>query len=315
MSDFNGVLSKLGLGEETSAYGTAATATEMLRMLSESISPEIARVSSPILDGTAAQREDRRGNKSVAGDIEIEMDYDNNDLLFEAAFGSEALGVYDLVDTEHLSLTVWLEKTVSRFRGIGAKVDSFVFSAAAGENWKCTFNLKCKDSDRVATAFAAISLTASEPWNFDSTKIRLADIVNALTDNDEIFMSNAAIEVSHNLSDGTHVSNSDLTLEHLKSDFREVKITGELARYDSDQFATWEAAETLLQMDFTIPGSIGSNSALIQLPVCKITQIPNVPVAGPGPAGVPIELTAYINASRNSFISAVTKEVRLTIVT
>jgi len=314
VSTFNGVLGKLGIGEETSAYGTVATATEMLRLLSEGISPEIARVASPILDGTAAQREDRRGNKTVAGDLEIEMDYDNNDLLFEAAFGSESSGVYDLVETEHLSLTLWIEKTVSRFQALGAKINSFTLAGSAGENWIGTFNFKSKDSDRVATAFAGISLTSSEPWAFDSTKIRLAIQDAALDDDDQIYMTNASIEINHNLDDGAYRSNSDLPLEHLKSGFREIKVTGEIARYDTDQYATWEAAETLLQMDFTIPGT-GSNNALIQLPVLKITQIPNVPISGPGPAGVPIELTAYLNAARNTNLSAITKEVRLTIET
>lgn len=314
MSIFNGVRGKLGIGEEVSAYGTAATATEMLRMLSESISPEIARVSSPILDGTAAQREDRRGNKTVAGDIEIEMDYDNNDLLFEAAFGAESSGVYDLVETEHISLTLWIEKTVSRFRAIGAKVNSFALAGSAGENWIGTFNFKSEDSDRVATAFAGISLTASEPWAFDSTKIRLANLDNVIADGDQIYMTNVSIEVNHNLDDGAYRSNSDLPLEHLKAGFREIKVTGEIARYDTDQYATWEAAETLLQMDFTIPGT-GANTALIELPVLKITQIPNVPISGPGAAGVPIELAGYLNASRNSDMSGVTKEIRLSIVT
>ena len=127
MSTFNGVLGKLGVGVE-SPYGSAATATEMLRLLSEGLSPEIARVTSPILDGTAAQREDRRGNKSVNGSCEIELDYDNIEKILTACFGNHAGGVYTLVDTEHDSLTVWLEKTVSRFRGIGGKVDSFVLA-------------------------------------------------------------------------------------------------------------------------------------------------------------------------------------------
>jgi len=314
MSNFNGVLSKLGIGEEVVAYGTAATATAMLRLLSESISPEIARVASPILDGTAAQREDRRGNKSVSGDIEIEPDYDNYDLLFEAAFGSAAIGVYTFVETEHLSLTIWLEKTVSRFRALGAKVNSFTFSGAAGENWKCSISFKANDSDRVATAFAAIAITSSEPWAFDSSKVRLGDLGNALTDDDQIYLSSLSIECSHNLEDGVYHSNADIPLEHLKGGFRGVKVMGEVARYDTDAYATWEAAETLLQMDITIPGS-GSNSALIQIPVLKIAQIPNVPISGPGPAGIPLELTAYLNASRNASMAAITKELALTITT
>ena len=124
MSDFNGVLAKCGIGEE-SPHGTAATATEMQRILSESISPEIARISSPILDGNAAAREDRRGNKTVDGSLEIELDYDNNTKILQACFGAVAAGVFTLKTAEHIAFTIWLEKTVSRFRGIGAKVDSF----------------------------------------------------------------------------------------------------------------------------------------------------------------------------------------------
>lgn len=313
MSNYNGVLSKCGLGEETVAYGTAATATEMQKLLSESISPEISRVASPILDGTAAQREDRRGNLAVAGDIEVELDYDNNDLLFEAAFGNAAGGVYTLIETEATSLTVWIEKTVSRMRALGAKVNSFTLAGSAGENWMGTFSIKAQDSDIVATAFASISLTSSEPWAFDSSKIRLGTLDDALTDNDQIYMINISIEVNHNLEDGIYRSNSDNPLEHLKGGFRDVKISGEIARYDTDQYATWEAAETQLQMDITIPGS-GSNNALIEFPVLKISQVPNVPVGGPGPAGIPIEFMAYLNSSRNSYIDA-TKEIRLTITT
>ena len=92
-----------------------------------------------------------------------------------------------------------------------------------------------------------------------------------------------------------------------------MKITGEISRYDTDQYATWEAAQTLLQMDINIPGA-GANNALIELPVVKISQIPTTNIAGPGPAPIPIELMAYLNSSRNSFMTP-TNEIRLTLVT
>lgn len=313
MSTFNGVLSKLGIGEE-STHGAAVAATEMLRLINESISPEIARVSSPILDGTVAQREDRRGNKTVAGGFTVEPDYDNIDKIFEACFGAAAAGVYDFTNTENISLSIWIEKTVSRFRALGAKVDSFTLSGAAGENWMLEVNVKAKDSDRVATAFASISLTSSEPWAYDSSKIRLAALGAAIDDDDQIYMSDIAIAVTHGLDDGQYHSNSDNPLEHLKANFREVKISGNIARYDTDQYATWEAAETQLQMDVTIPGA-GSNNALFQFPIVKLTTIPIVPVAGPGPAPIPVEFLAYVNASRNSDMAAVTNEMKLTITT
>lgn len=321
-----GFKGKLGIAEQVDfTTGIAVgSVSSMIPFLSESLSPEIARISSNVIDGAAGQRADRRGNQNVNGGIDVELDFTNLTTLLKACFGSESSGTFTFIDTEHTPLTMLIEKTVSRFRAIGAKCDSFSLAGNAGENWMLSSQWKCYNADRSATAFPSISLAAREPWKFDGTKIRLNRISDgALADNShQIYATNISIEVAHGLEEPKFVSrssNANLPIEPLKANWREVKVMLTMARYEDtanitnvEELIDWEAAESKLQMDITVTGS--SNSCVMRFPHMKITQIPNINVSGPEPSEVPIELVGFINNSDNALTNMTfSEEMRLII--
>ena len=324
-----GFLGKFAIKEQPAfetgiAFNNWVTSAYLLPTLSESFSPEIARIPSPILDGTAGQRADRRGNKAISGSMDLELDYLNINTILKACFGSATAGTYTFVDTEHTSIGFLIEKTVSRFRVIGAKCDSFTIGAGQGENWKLTSNWKGFDADRDATAFPALTLNSHDPWKFDTTKIRLSRISDGdLADGShQIYVTNISIEANHMLGEPVYVTrsaNANKTIEVLKSGFREVKITLTFPRYEDtanitnvSELIDWEEADSALQMDITITGT--ANTAIIRIPHIKISQIPNVSISGPEPGTVSIELIAFVNNSVNTNTNMTfTEEARLII--
>jgi hypothetical protein len=324
-----GFLGKFAIKEQSAfetgiAFNNWATSAYLLPVLSESFSPEIARIPSPILDGTAGQRADRRGNKSIAGSLDLELDYLNVNTILKACFGSVSSGTYTFIDTEHTSVGFLIEKTVSRFRVIGAKCDNFSIGAGQGENWKLSSSWKGFDADRDATAFPSLTLNSHDPWKFDLTKIRL----NRISDGDladgshQIYVTNINFEASHMLEEPIYVTrsaNANKTIEVLKSGFREVKITLTFPRYEDtanitnvSELIDWEAADSALQMDITIAGT--ANTAVFRIPHIKIAQIPNLNISGPEPGTVSVELMAFVNNSVNTNTNMTfTEEARLII--
>jgi hypothetical protein len=330
MSVSIGFLGKFAIKEQSDfetgiAFNNWVTSAYLLPVLSESFSPEIARVPSPILDGTAGQRADRRGNKSISGGLELELDYLNINTILKACFGSVNAGVYTFVDTEHTPVGFLIQKTISRFRVIGAKCDNFSLSGSQGDNWKLASSWKAFDNDRSSSdAFPSLTLNSHDPWRFDSTKIRLSRISdgNLADGSHQIYVTDVNIDVNHQLQEPIYVTrsaNANKTIEMLKSGFREVKISLTFPRYEDtanitniSELIDWEAADSALQMDIVIAGS--ANTATIRFPHIKLSNIPNVNISGPEPGTVSIELMAYVNNSVNTNTNMTfTEEMRLII--
>jgi len=266
----SGLSAQLGIAEE-STYGTPVTVTRFYEYLSEGLALEIERIESQALrSGTRIQRSDRwsSGQKSVGGDVEMELANKSFGLLFKHMLGAVTSAQPDAGGNptvwEHTfspgdlptSLTVQVGRTdvggtTRPFTYHGCRVASWKIEAAVGEIAKVSATLLGEDEDTVTALAPASYPSATALMTFVNGSLSLAGGAHDV----KAF----SLEADNGLADDRYFLGSQLRKQPLEADMRE--YTGELGTEFQDltaynRFVTGtEAALVLLFEGATISGA------------------------------------------------------------
>jgi hypothetical protein len=164
-----------------STWGTAATVTTFIPLVSETLKSEINPVESAGILATRqvmTTQQWYQGNKTVAGDIQHEMYDQSMGVLLRAAFGTVqtttagGTGVHTFwPTTPSVSFTTQVGRpttygSVIPFTYEGCKINSWELAAAAGEipTWGMSITA---EEERMGTALASVSYASNvKPWRF-----------------------------------------------------------------------------------------------------------------------------------------------------
>ena len=305
-----GILSKCGVGLNAS-WGAAWTAVDtLIPFSSESLEKTIAKIDDASLTGIGGMKKADAGLISLPGDLSGDLDYYNWGKVLEAALGSVATGVYDIVDTNSKVLRLEFEKVTSRWRIGSAKVNRLVISGQKGEAVKITVGLVGDDLTRSSTTFPSLSLAGSSRVLFHQGTFRFADTVDALASGDAVGLESFELTFERNFKTDDYTNQARTILEPKENGFRRVTLRVKLPRYEADTFIDWKDNGTDVQADMVFTD--GTKTFKIEIPQMLAFEGFNANIGGPDI--VPLEGTfeCYVNTD-NSTMSAVTKEFRITI--
>ena len=186
MATGTGLDAQIGYVAE-SAWGTAATVTRFLPLVSETMKKEIAPIeSADIITGRQVMTTEQwaQGNASVGGDIQHEFYVDSSGLLLRAAFGTVSTSgtIHTFWPTApSVSLTTQVGRpttygSVIPFTYEGCKVQSWELAASAGEFFTWGMTLVAEE-ERMGTALASASYASNlRRWNFSSAVLSVAGV-------------------------------------------------------------------------------------------------------------------------------------------
>lgn len=310
-----GLKAKAGI-DPAASWGEAWSAsTILLPFVSENITKNFDRMMSKALVGQVGQHESQQGRQLVSGDLVIDLDYNNAELL-EYAFGSEAGGVFTLADDLPM-FHLEIDKGAERYRFQSCKVNQMTITGSAGSEdpIQVSMNITAYACTRTATAFTGgLSLATADRAYFEDIGTMEFDLISGtLTTADHKPISSFELVINHNLqTDGRDTSIPDNVLEPLRNDFRVVKLKCGLARNTTaaQAMATYAEDDSRIQGELNMTS--GSGTAVWQFPQGKVVNPPQMNVGGPGVISSEVEIEWYPNTN-NSNMAAVTDQVRVTI--
>jgi len=318
MADATGILSKMGVKSVGSWAAAYAAVDTQIPYVTEGITQAYTYIENNSLDGGAGMKPHDQGVQALQGPTSHHLDYNNFGLILEAAFGAVAGGVYTF-SADNLNKWLWLEfeKQVSRWRIGAAKIQKLVITGEAGGVVNLNIDWECRDVDRNATAFPAISTTGLE------TRVRMTDLVfRAETvasgppgGGDEYKVNKFELEIDNALvpddyATQTTAGDQKFPLEPIRSGFRVCTLKLGFARYAADTWHAWKDADTAIQADAVF--TRGGESITLDLPELRITGGLDSTIGGPERIQNEVELRAYMPASTNPLYTG--GEVRLTVV-
>jgi len=317
MSLGQGFLSTAGIKAETSWGEAWAAVDTAIPYLNESLVSTYDRSADVSLLGSAGMAQDEATIQNVSGDISFYLDYElNHGIILKAALGAESSDVYTLTDTLQASgnmFRIEFDKSVSRWRAAGCKVNNLTLSSAAGaDNFlTATASLVAKSLSRSSDSFPAITVSGQTNILHSHLTFRLADKADALDSGDEMGVSSVNLSINNNLqADAKDSSSSSAILEPVRNGFRETMFDVELPRYTADTIQDWKDNDTILQADLTYTN--GVNTLLIEIPELKIMGGVDANIGGAEVIPLTVNMKAMRNSS-DSIMSAITDEVRITL--
>jgi hypothetical protein len=189
----SGLGSQLGFGLETT-YGTATTINKFLPMLNESLTQEIERIQSEgIIPNNTTWRSDQwaPGNKTVGGDVGVEL-YDHGlGVLFRAIMGNSVvtgtnpyIHTYAPGDLANDSLTFQVGRpqvngTVQAFTYKGCQVASWEMACSEGEIATLGLTLAGREEDTTIALATPVIPTALKPMSYNHGTISIGGVAVA----------------------------------------------------------------------------------------------------------------------------------------
>lgn len=284
-----GALIKAGVIAE-STWGTVLEVTELLPLLGgEDLDSFYEHLKSNALTGSAAQRIPAQGMRTTQGKLPIQLRYSASYAFFLHFFGTDNAtpipDQYELDDSiEGNGLTVAVDKAVSVWDAYGVKASKLTFSVDDGKIIY-TADVTAKGMNEVSTATTSGELAAltntDDDVLFSELAFRIGDTANILASpTDDVVIKDFTLSIDRK-HDYVHGSGSREPLEQLMSDWREAELKFTVSRYTTNQYRTWQNAQTPLQADLTFTGA-GSNAIVIDIAEMVIPRAEsNVKDAGP----------------------------------
>jgi len=309
-----GLKGQAGFAAASSWGATFVPATTMIPFVSESITKNFDRMMSKALIGQAGEHESEVGRQIVAGDLVMDLDYNNLGLL-EYALGDLTTGTYSLtMDLPMFHLEI--DKGVQRYRFQSCKVNQVTIAGSAGaeDPITVTLNVIAYSATISGSTFPSLSLsTPTRAWFEDLSMFRIGDLADALAPGDELGISSFELVCNHGLqADGKDSSNQANVLEPIRNEFRQVTAKFGLARNSSDaeNIADLCAAGTRVQAQLALTN--GSDSFTVYLPQGKVTVPPHMNVSGPGVISSEFETSWHYN-NDNSNMSTREDQVEIVV--
>lgn len=292
--DSLGFLSKMAavsVADWDSSYTASGIAG--IPFLSESLSVAYERIQIDSLIGYGGREPSEQGNQMVEGTTEHELDFDNFELLFEAAFGALGGGVFSIVDRLDEFLFLEFEKQTARYRFGAAKCTKFTISGEKGGLIKCTFDWVVKDFDDNATAWqAGATIDTSLKARFLDVDFWLADQADALTSGDRFAIDSFEFTFERGLKADDYVATGTAATAKLPIDAVEGgRHTATLAltmpRKSADTIVAWKQADTALQARVAIArAGGGGGSYYLEMAHLVIPDGFDSPIGGDSPLTV-----------------------------
>lgn len=302
---------------DTAAWGdTWSAVTALLPVVSENLSVNYERLRSQALIGQAAAHESEIGRIMVAGDIVLELDYNNGHALFEHALGAVSSGTYtptnDIEDYFHFEV----DKGTKRYRFYSCAVNQVAIEgdAASEDPIKVTLSVVAYNATRVDTAFPSLSFTSPNRCYFQHLSyLRIGDLTDALAAGDNVAIKNFNLTIANNLQiDGKDSSSQSYVLVPMRNGWRVVTLKFALARYltIADTLAGLRDAGTRIQGQLHFAD--GAETIDVYLPQGKIAAGGDMSVGGPGVIEGEFESEWFIN-SANSNMASVTDQLSVVV--
>jgi hypothetical protein len=316
--------------------------TDLVPLLSESLTDDYERIKNEQLYGGAGELEDAQGVQPITGDVEVEVHYDTKasssfwgtDLWFALAMGTVAwdatnsynkLTLSDTLDdlsgtpiTATFSINKQVSTTPWQFNGV--YFNGFTITGNAKENIKATFPVIAYDVDRTTggtseaelnTLYTTVSAAPPKKVLFSDMVFRIGDDADALGDADQLGINSFTFTFNRNLTDpefsspdyGTHTATRN-TIEPVVNGMREVTLSITLPRYKADSFFTWRDSDEKLQCDIKFTESSGDNikGFNIYMPTLKVVSV-SAPVSGSGVVPVTVNFKVFLKHADNSYMT------------
>ncbi len=310
-----GAVAKCGIKTGLTSWGQVWSPVDtMIPFSEESIEETIEMLENTAIEGSAGMRAPSQGMIKIPGTLKGQLDYYNWSGLIEAAMGAVSSGVHTFVDNLTKIIRLEFEKSVSRWRFDGVMINTMEISGSKGQIFDISFGLGCRSLARSSDAFPAISLSNRSKVRFSNSstnsRIRIADLVDALGSGDEVGWESFTLRLNNNLilDDGTNQQRPVIC--PVRNGFREASLDLTIPRYEADTYADWKSNGTGLQADLYF--SDGTKKCHIEIPEGYIYEGFNNNVGGPATIKQSGKLNCFLNTN-NTPMSAVTSEFRLTI--
>ena len=316
-----------------SAFTTGIAGTEVLTFNSESIIPDTAVLEAEYLAGRVGREDLIASVKAAAGSIGGECVYDTIagaplgwEYMMKAALG---FGQQDDTNTDNEytpsnnlteSYTIGIDKGVSVWDTIGAKVNTLEISGAMGEKtlWNAGIVgrtvLRTGEAGIVNTAasIAALAPTAKPQLILlENANFYLRDIAAAITTGaasaDKVAIQSFTLSIDNALSEGSYGTCDDghldplFGLEPVRDGIRQVNLGLSFPRYHEDTWLDGFSAGTFFQGQFDFV--LGTDQFSIYLPLMKIAETPTAPVDGPSFIQHDVTFACLINGGTNTFMT------------
>ena len=291
MPDATGILSKMGT-KDVAAWSTAyAAVDELVPFDTETITHGYSRLVDDSLTGSAGRSPSKQGVQAISGQTVHRLDYNNFDSIFETAFGAVAGRVFTFPSPEdNLLKYLWLEfeKQTSRWRFGASKITKITIAGEKDGIVMLTLDWLCRDIDKNATAFPAISTPGARNLvRFEDLTARFETIASGAPGaGDEKRLESFELTMDRVLVEDDYASKSAVAteekfpLEPIPNGFRVNELKIKLPRYDSDaDWMAWKDADTPIQADLAF--SAGGETFVLDLPDMRITEGFDSPIGGP----------------------------------
>jgi hypothetical protein len=282
MATASGFAASIGAGKE-STYGASVTVNECLPFISEGVNYGWEMVLNEFFHGQAGYSGSDQGNKSVVGPIDCHWVYDTdntdpfgNGLMHGIALGAASFAAsantYTLAEDPTNSVTINIDKVVSRWVLDGVRVQTLTISGTAGQAVTANYEVIAQDIARSGTAFPSLTTDTPNKTMFDQLTFRVGDLTDALGSGDDTSINNFTLTLNNNLATDHHynVTTGEI-LEAKRNGRRDVTFSFTLPRYEADTYIAFRDNDTKLQANLSFTDGTYTNQ--IYLTTAKITDI------------------------------------------
>ena len=299
-----GVRTKAGY-KDAAAWGESwAAADTILPYTSESIARTYQMNRSAALIGQVAAHEFEHGVQGNAGDMPLELDFNNLGLL-EHALGDVNGGVYSFTNELAQYFHIEIDKVAKRYRYGGCMIGSFQMAAdsASEQPIMWTPSITARSCVEHSNAIAALTDTQARVYwkHLTAGYCRINILDAALDDQDNQTIKSFGLSVENNLQ--TDLIDTDSATYYqapIRNGFRTVELTVGFGRYNAHAVTLQglHAADTRVQAELFMTGSGGTIK--IQLPAMKIKSGLDFNVGGPAVLEGDVTFEAHYNGSGGS---------------
>lgn len=224
-----GFNSQLAIGEE-GTYGTYAAGTRTLEFVTEGLTRAETRLESQAIRAIQFQPRYALGQRSVSGDLTLELGSVGQGVLLKHAFGAvatDAAGAPDVYvhtftpgDLDGLGLSVQVDRDGVPFSYLGCKVASLNLACQVGQIAQMVLSLVGQDEVTDETAAAAAFPADLELLTFVGASLSLGGT--------ELEVQSADLTMNNTLNGERWKWGSRVTREPLRNGFRDVTGTFEV---------------------------------------------------------------------------------------
>lgn len=246
-----GFASALAYGLE-STWSTAVAVTDALNWNSDSMNQLRAKVPKMANRGRGARNANKNGHIIAGGGVNLDLTYDLEQPWLTHFFGThntDTTDYYSLDDQITDGLTLAFDRGVSVHEYEGYVIDQATLTGTPDAGVVVDWNGAAKQRLISGTTNNAAAIAgAAAPGNcvlWHHCTLRVGDTADALASGDNLEVTQFTLDLNRNKL--AKVVNSQYRARSRENGHRDFTLSFTLGFYESNQFLTWEAADTALQ--------------------------------------------------------------------